>query len=160
MTAEEKIVSELKNKFSGIPLDIKSPRPRRVFAQAPERDFPALLEFAARGLGFVQLCTITGLDEGDRLGFIYHLTQPESGIILNLKTAVPKNNPVLKSVTPYFPNAEIYERELVDLFGAKVEGLPAGNRYPLTDDWPQGEYPLRKDWPAAGAAEKEGESHA
>jgi Ni,Fe-hydrogenase III component G len=27
-----------------------------------------------------------------------------------------------------------------------VEGLPAGNRYPLTDDWPADQFPLRKDW--------------
>ena len=38
------------------------------------------------------------------------------------------------------------ERELMDLLGAKVEGLPAGKRYPLSDDWPTDEYPLRKDW--------------
>jgi Ni,Fe-hydrogenase III component G len=34
----------------------------------------------------------------------------------------------------------------MDLLGAQVEGLPAGRRYPLPEDWPQGEYPLRKDW--------------
>ena len=45
-----------------------------------------------------------------------------------------------------FPAAHIYERELVDLLGAKVEGLPPGNRYPLPDDWPEVQYPLRKDW--------------
>ena len=28
----------------------------------------------------------------------------------------------------------------------QVQGLPPGNRYPLPDDWPQGQYPLRKDW--------------
>jgi Ni,Fe-hydrogenase III component G len=69
-------------------------------------------------------------------------------ILINLKTSAPKENPQIKSITQYFPSAEIYERELVDLFGAKVEGLAPGNRYPLTDDWPPGEYPLRKDWKA------------
>ncbi|MDD5594820.1 MAG: NADH-quinone oxidoreductase subunit C, partial [Candidatus Omnitrophica bacterium] len=64
----------------------------------------------------------------------------------NLKVSVPKENPVIKSIIGIFPGAEIYERELIDLFGAKVEGLPEGNRYPLTDDWPKDEYPLRKDW--------------
>ena len=45
-----------------------------------------------------------------------------------------------------YAGAQVYERELVDLFGAQVEGLPPGNRYPLTDDWPTDEHPLRKDW--------------
>jgi len=34
----------------------------------------------------------------------------------------------------------------MDLFGAKVEGLPEGPRYPLPDDWPKNQFPLRKDW--------------
>ena len=67
-------------------------------------------------------------------------------ILLNIKTSVPKNNPNLKSIIGYFPGAEIYERELVDLLGVKVEGLPEGYRYPLTDEWPKDQFPLRKDW--------------
>ena len=91
------------------------------------------------------LCGITGLDEGITLGFIYHIAR-EDGIMLNIKVSVDKNNPAIKTITGYFPGADIYERELMDLLGAKVDGLPAGNRYPLSDDWPVDEYPLRKDW--------------
>jgi Ni,Fe-hydrogenase III component G len=32
------------------------------------------------------------------------------------------------------------------MLGVNVEGLPEGKRYPLPDDWPDGQYPLRKDW--------------
>ena len=53
---------------------------------------------------------------------------------------------MFKTVISYFPDAEIYEREVVDLFGVTIEGLPPGNSYPLPDDWPKGQYPLRKDW--------------
>ena len=88
---------------------------------------------------------ITGLDLGERLGLIYHLAR-ESGVTLNLETSVPKENPVVRSVIEAFPAAECYERELVDLLGFQVEGLPVGSRYPLPDSWPVGQYPLRKDW--------------
>jgi Ni,Fe-hydrogenase III component G len=91
------------------------------------------------------MCLITGLDEGEDLGFLYHVAN-ESGTILCLHTKAPKAEPVIHSVSDRFPSAHIYERELVDLLGAKVEGLPPGNRYPLPDDWPEGQYPLRKDW--------------
>jgi Ni,Fe-hydrogenase III component G len=63
-----------------------------------------------------------------------------------MKTFAPKSNPVIKTITNYFPAAHIYERELEDMFGAKVEGLTPGHRYPLPDGWPVGQYPLRKDW--------------
>jgi len=97
-------------------------------------------------------------DEGEDLGFLYHVAD-ESGIILCLHTRAPKADPRIVSVSDRFPSAHIYERELVDLFGAKVEGLPPGNRYPLPDGWPEGQYPLRKDWKdaAAGAGLADGE---
>ena len=66
--------------------------------------------------------------------------------MLNLKTTVPKDKPVIKTVTDYFKQAVLYERELEDLLGMKVEGLPEGRRYPLPDNWPVGDHPLRKDW--------------
>ncbi|MEI6093142.1 MAG: NADH-quinone oxidoreductase subunit C, partial [bacterium] len=61
-------------------------------------------------------------------------------------TYAPKSNPVIKTITDTFPGGDLYERELTDLLGAKIDGLPNGIRYPLPDGWPEGQYPLRKDW--------------
>ena len=94
---------------------------------------------------FPFLCTITGLDNGATLGAMYHLAR-ESGVMLNLSVNVPKENPVLQTVSGYFPAADAYEREMNDLLGTDVQGLPPGNRYPLPDDWPKDQHPLRKDW--------------
>ena len=91
------------------------------------------------------MVVLVGVDDGDTLGMIYHITG-KSCTVISLKTSVPRENPVIKSIISYFPSSEIYEREVVDLFGFKIEGLPEGSRYPLPDDWPQGQYPLRKDW--------------
>jgi Ni,Fe-hydrogenase III component G len=145
MSYEEDIKQKLVNKFAYLEANARIPRQRRIFLEVAYKDFIEVFEYLVKELQFSHLCTITGLDEQDRLGFIYHLSQ-DSGVLLNLKTSVSKENPVLRTVISYFPGAEIYERELVDLLGARVEGLPAGNRYPLTDDWPQDQFPLRKDW--------------
>lgn len=145
MSQEENIKQALINKFSFLEQGIRIPRPRRIFLEVSLEKFVEVFEYIAKGLNFSHLCTITGLDEGENLSFIYHLVQ-DPGVLINLKVSVPKENPVIKTVTAYFPGAEIYERELNDLFGAKVEGLPAGNRYPLTDEWPKDQFPLRKDW--------------
>ena len=104
-----------------------------------------MFDYVVKNMKFCVLGAITGLDEGATLGLIYHLGR-ENGIVLNLSTSVPKEKPVLKTVTSYFPAADVYEREVIDLLGFQIEGLPEGNRYPLTDDWPAGQYPLRKDW--------------
>ncbi|MFA4989635.1 MAG: NADH-quinone oxidoreductase subunit C, partial [Candidatus Omnitrophota bacterium] len=137
----------LENKFNYLSASIKITRPRRITIEVSWDNFEPVFAYLAKDLQFSHLCTITGLDEPEKLSFIYHLAA-DSGVLVNLKVAVPKNSPVLKSVTSYFPGAEIYERELVDLFGAKIEGLSSGHRYPLTDDWPVDQFPLRKDWKA------------
>lgn len=145
MSVEENVKQELVKKFAYLENKIVFPRPRRLFLEVETAHFEEIFAFARSELKFSHLVAITGFDEQDKLSFMYHLAE-DSGVVLNIKIGVSKDNPVIKTVTGYFPGAEIYEREVVDLFGAKVEGLAEGNRYPLPDDWPEGEFPLRKDW--------------
>ena len=145
MANEEAIRAELQQRFGLTDGDVRIARERRVFATIPATRFREALEHACRTMDFTILCTITGQDEGENLTFLYHVARLD-GTILSLKLAAPKSNPVIQTVTDLYPGGVSYERELVDLLGAKVEGLPPGKRYPLPDGWPEGQYPLRKDW--------------
>ena len=150
---EEKIKQDLIKRFSALEAGAAIPRQKRVRIEVTSAHFREVLEYAAKTLKCSHFCTVTGLDEGENLSAIYHLAQ-DTGIMLNIKTSVPKNNPVLPTVTDLFPTADAGERELIDLFGFKIEGLAPGNRYPLPDNWPKGEYPLRKDWKKPAAKEE------
>lgn len=154
MSEEDIVKKQLVDKFSFLIDKITIQRQRRMFADIDAAQFPEIFDYAIKQLKFSILVTITGLDESATLGIIYHLAR-ENGIMLNLHTNVPKEKPVMKTVTPYFPAADAYEREMIDLLGFQITGLPAGDRYPLTDDWPAGQYPLRKDWNADMLAKKE-----
>lgn len=145
MSEEERIRQELLKNFNFLGNGIRVQRQRRIYAEVSPDKFFNVFDYAIEALGFCILSGITGMDEGEKLSFIYHLSS-ENGIVLSIKTGVAKNDPVIKTITSYFPGAEIYERELVDLLGTKVEGLKKGKRYPLPDNWPEGQYPLRKDW--------------
>ena len=145
MAKEEEIRESLTKRFGALEGKIRIQRARRMWAEVEPSDFETVLDYLRKSQGFVILCTMTGLDKGENLGIIYHLAR-EDGIMLNVEVTVPKANPVIKTVTALFPGADHYEREIVDLLGFKVEGLAPGFRYPLTDDWPEGQYPLRKDW--------------
>ena len=147
MTQEEEIQQSLVAKFGYLADKVKVPRARRISAEVTAEKFTEVFESLISGFGFIILCTITGLDDGETIGIMYHLAR-QDGILLNLKRSVPKTTPVVSTVMKYFPGSEIYERELVDMLGVVVEGLPAGPRYPLPDGWPAGQYPLRKDWKA------------
>jgi Ni,Fe-hydrogenase III component G len=142
---EESIQKFLVNKFAYLADKVKVSRDRRMWADAPQDKLEEVLRYAQDELDFAHLATMTGLDETANFAFIYHLTRND-GVMLSVKITVPKDRAVIKTVTDRFPGAEIYEREVVDLLGVKVEGLAEGRRYPLPDDWPAGEYPLRKDW--------------
>ncbi|MEI8356059.1 MAG: NADH-quinone oxidoreductase subunit C [Deltaproteobacteria bacterium] len=145
MFNKDNVATALTGIFPALDGKIKVPRDRRVFLEADETLFPAVFDFIVKQLFFGNLCTITGLDDGENLSFIYHLAHRD-GTVINLKRSVPKTDPLIKTVTGYFPGAANYERELVDLLGAKVDGLPPGNRYPLPDDFPTDQFPLRKEW--------------
>ena len=153
MANETAIQEQLQQQFPYMKDKIRIARERRLFADVPVANLAEVFDHLVRRMDFSILCTITGLDLGASLGVIYHLARP-SGEVFNLSTSVDKAAPTLQTVISYFPAAEAYERELVDLLGMQVQGLPPGTRYPLNDDWPVGQYPLRKDWtpPAAPAA--------
>ncbi len=146
MSATEELKTGLEARFPHLAGAVRLQRERRLWVDVPRERFVEVFEHLVKERGCASLCTITGLDLGAELGYIYHLAGP-GGIVVNLKTRCPKDQGIA-TVTPLFPGASIYERELVDLLGAKVDGLPPGPRYPLPDDWPQDEHPLLKDWKA------------
>ena len=152
---EDKIISDLQAQFASLAGQARVQRARRIWVEAPPADFDAVLGALVEKYEFGNLCTITGQDEGDSFSATYHLARPD-GIVLNLKVKVPKTSPVWHSICSKFPGCVNYEREIADLFEVKFEGLPPGPRYPLPDDWPEGQYPLRKDWNGNVAPDKEG----
>jgi Ni,Fe-hydrogenase III component G len=145
-TEEERLITSLVKAFPVLEGKFTVQRARRVWAEAPLEDLPALIAYCKAELEFPWLCTITGTDEGDAgLGLIYHLAR-DTGLMLNITVVVPRDTEGPATITGLYSAAELYEREVVDLLGVRITGLPPGSRYPLPDDWPDGQYPLRKDW--------------
>jgi membrane-bound hydrogenase subunit beta len=152
----EDIIKFLEEQMDGVVTHVVSPRERRIFAETEPENLVKVVQ-ALKDWGFVNLGNIIGLDLTDRFEVIYQLYDRQ-GLVLNLKTFTPRDNPVVPSVAHIFPGVFLYERELMDLFGIQVEGTPPGRRYPLPENWPAGQYPLRKDWkglPVEDAAKEE-----
>jgi len=146
MNREEEIVKELCDKFPLLQDRIYVQKEKRIFTKELLKDeFELIIQFVHDEMGFYRSHHVIGTDEGDNLGFLYLVSNSES-ILLALREIAPKSNPVINSIFPLYPSIVLHERELVDLFGAIVEGLPDGPSYPLPDGWPKGNYPMRKDW--------------
>ncbi len=144
MNESETVVQELQAAFPFLAGRATVQRERRVWVDVDRDKFAPVFGHLAKNLGFTNLLMITGLDAGADLEFIYHLARSR-GLIANVKVRCPKGESV-ETITGTFPGGHIYERELIDLLGAKIDGLPEGSRYPLPDNWPKDEHPLLKDW--------------
>ena len=142
------LAADLQAKFSLREGAITVQRATRLWVEVDRGIFEPVFDFLVKGAGFSILCTITGLDLGEDLGLIYHLAR-DGGIMANVKTRVPKAQS-MRTVTPWFPGAAIYESEVEDLLGARFDGKPEMPRYPLPEDWPQGDHPLLKNWKPKG----------
>jgi len=96
--------------------------------------------------GFDYLTSLTAVDDfpEDKLEVIYHLYKSTGGEILELKTFIGRESPIVPSITPLYPGVEFQEREVWDLFGIKFTGHPDLRRLLLWEGF-EG-HPLRKDW--------------
>ncbi len=98
---------------------------------------------------FDMLSCLTGLDNGttqQTMEVVYHLYSIPYEHKLTLKVVVPRENPVVPSVSHLWKTADWHEREAFDLLGIVFSNHPNLRRILLPEDW-EG-HPLRKDYQA------------
>ena len=83
-----------------------------------------------------------------RFEMAYHLLSISRKERVRLKVKLSGDDPVIESITPVWPSANFFEREVFDLFGIRFLGHPYLRRIMLPEDW-EG-HPLRKDYPVEG----------
>src|SRR3984885_4082760 len=83
-----------------------------------------------------------------RFQVTYHILSHSLKERLRLCVLVDSLDPEVASITPEWPSANFYEREVWDLFGVRFGGHPNLRRIMLPDQW-EG-HPLRKDYPVEG----------
>ena len=101
--------------------------------------------------GFNFLSDITALDwypSEPRFEVVYGLLSLSRKERLRLKVKLDGQDPTVDSLTPLWPAANLFEREVFDLFGIRFADHPYLRRLMMPDDW-EG-HPLRKDYPVEG----------
>jgi NADH-quinone oxidoreductase subunit C len=104
-----------------------------------------------RKASYLVLADLTAVDwfpREPRFEVVYSLLSHERRERLRVKVKVNGADPYVESVTPIWPGAEPFEREVFDLFGIRFQGHPDLRRILLPEDW-EG-HPLRKDYPVEG----------
>jgi NADH-quinone oxidoreductase subunit C len=83
-----------------------------------------------------------------RFRVVYHACSHKYKHVIRLTVLVDEADPTVDSITPVWPGANYYEREVFDLFGIRFDGHPNLRRIMMPDEWVG--HPLRKDYPVEG----------
>jgi NADH-quinone oxidoreductase subunit C len=83
-----------------------------------------------------------------RFQLSYHILSHAFKERIRLRVLLDEAEPSVDSITPVWPGANFFEREVFDLFGIRFADHPDLRRIMLPDDWTG--HPLRKDYPVEG----------
>ena len=83
-----------------------------------------------------------------RFQLSYHILSHSYKEHIRLRVLVEGESPAVDSITPVWPSADYYEREVFDLFGIRFNEHPNLRRIMMPEDWAG--HPLRKDYPVEG----------
>ena len=97
---------------------------------------------------FEDMTAVDWFPSAPRFQLSYHILSHTYKERIRLRVLLEGENPSVESITPVWPAANFYEREVFDLFGVRFGEHPNLRRILMPDDW-QG-HPLRKDYPVEG----------
>ncbi len=157
MTAAGTLIDELQERF-GSALQTQPTADAIPTVWARREQVPAVLAHLKTGIpqGYGMLYDLTAIDERVRVHrngqppadftVVYHLFSFERNAYIRIKTALHSGALSLESITPLWPTANWYEREVWDMFGIAFTGHPHLQRILMPRTWVG--HPLRKDHPA------------
>jgi len=106
---------------------------------------------AVKDAGFNFFEDATAVDwfpQEPRFQISYHIVSHRLKQRVRLCVLLDSSDASVPSITPAWPSANFYEREVFDLFGIVFPGHPRLTRIMMPEDW-RG-HPLRKDYPVEG----------
>ncbi len=129
--------------------DAKFDRSELTITVAPEDIRVAAKAVQEAGYNFLEDVTaVDWLPAEPRYQVTYHILSHARKERVRLRIFVDSEMGGADSITPVWPSADFYEREVFDLFGIRFHGHPNLRRIMMPDEF-EG-HPLRKDFPVEG----------
>ncbi len=129
--------------------DAKFDRGELTLTVAPEEIRAAARAVQEAGYNFLEDVTaVDWLPAEPRYQVTYHILSHRLKERVRLRIFVDSVIGGADSITPVWPSADFYEREIFDLFGIRFHGHPNLRRIMMPDEF-EG-HPLRKDFPVEG----------
>ncbi|HUD23556.1 MAG TPA: NADH-quinone oxidoreductase subunit C [Acidobacteriaceae bacterium] len=106
---------------------------------------------AVKAAGYNFFEDVTAVDwypQEPRYQLSYHILSHSLKQRVRLRVLLDSSDASVPSITPAWPAANFYEREVFDLFGIDFPGHPRLTRIMMPENWKG--HPLRKDYPVEG----------
>ena len=153
----EKIVELFKGKFGDSIIDskieskeegVKKNSYNTIWLKIKLENFKEAVKLLCT-IQFPHFAIISGDDFGEEIELNYHFSlyygERFKEISVNLITLLPKKDLKIPTLTDIIPGAQTAEREIKEMFGIKVEGLPDSPNLFLPKDFAKDTYPFRRD---------------
>ncbi len=120
-------------------------RKRGTWVEARSDDLLDVCRYAKEnGFEHLSMVSVTDLIIDGCFELLYFLWSYKSKTRLVIRARIPREGPIIKSVSGLWKEAQIHERELHELFGVEFEGNPDLSALFL-EGW-KGEPPFRKNF--------------
>ena len=80
-----------------------------------------------------RLVMITGVETPEGFEVLYHFDVKDA--LLTLRVKLARESPSVPTVTGELPGSILYEREIMEMFGINVEGIPDARKLFLPEDY-------------------------
>lgn len=144
MTRED-VIKNIKDKFGNRIKKFYDKSAKRIYIDLEKADILDFARFIFKDLG-ARFNIATAADNPKEVEIMYHFDFDRLGLIVTLRTYVPKNKCEIESILPIMKGAEWIEREIHELFGVNFKNHPNMKPLLLPDDWPKDKYPMRKEF--------------
>ncbi len=125
-------------------LDLEPVQDAVLIDASTVRDFFQYLKNTSE-FKFDYLSSLSGVDAGEHLEVVYHISSTSSKKNLTVKVKLPTENPEIDTICDIYRAADWFEREVWELYGINVKNHPDLRPLLLPEDWNEGP-PMRKGW--------------
>ena len=147
--AQNRAISSLLSSLPGAIQDARFDRQELTLTIDKDQIRAACEVVQSAGYNFlVDVTCVDWYPSEPRFQVTYHILSHSLKERLRLAAMVDSIDTSIDSITPVWPSANFYEREVWDLFGVRFHGHPNLRRIMMPDEW-EG-HPLRKDYPVEG----------
>ncbi|MDR0791271.1 MAG: NADH-quinone oxidoreductase subunit C [Methanomassiliicoccaceae archaeon] len=121
---------------------------RRVYFTCDREAIYDVCKYLRDALNFEHASSVCGVDWGDHLQVVYHLSNYCTGTMVEITVDVPNEDPHIASVALLWEGADWHERETYELFGIIFDGHPKLERLLTPQNYEF--FPFRKSYKLRG----------